>query len=170
MADYNYLELTAYIKGVKHKGLGVLAEAIDALQGSVKVKDFDINDYQDVVQSEAYEQLYDGDSICFIDDSELPENTPGHYKKPVIEPIIIRGVDTRIYIPAMAKDKDKIKLYIHKAVRPVIEALFWDDLISMKTKEAMEYENFQNEKETILISCERKNKTIRLNLEPTAIS
>lgn len=56
MADYNYLGLSAYIRGVDHKEVGVLLEAIDALQGCVEVKDFDIKDYPDVVNSEAYQQ------------------------------------------------------------------------------------------------------------------
>jgi hypothetical protein len=155
MADYRYLGLTAYIKGFGHKEVGVLLEAIDALQGCVKVEDFNINDrrYESVLQSDAYDQLQSQDYLCFIQDCELPQNTPGHYRKPVIEPVRAREIElTRIYIPAVAKSAGKIDRYIHNAVKPVIEALFGDDLICMKTKAGIEYEDFEDGEETVLIS------------------
>jgi hypothetical protein len=153
MADYRYLGLTAYIKGFGHKEVGVLVEAIDALQGSVKVDEaFDINDYHDIVQSDAYDHLMSQDYLCFIDDSELPQNTPGHYRKPVIEPVRAREIElTRIYIPTASKRED-LDSYIHNAVKPVIEALFGENLICMKTKAGIEYENFEDGEETVLIS------------------
>lgn len=82
------------------------------------------------------------DYLCFLHDSEVPQNMPGHYKKPVIEPVRAREIElTRIYIPAVAKSAGKIDRYIHNAVKPVIEALFGDDLICMKTKAGIEYED-----------------------------
>lgn len=154
MADYRYLGLTAYIKGFGHKEVGVLVEAIDALKGSVKVDEaFDINDYQDIVQSDAYDHLTSQDYLCLPHDSEIPENMPGHYKRPVIEPVRAREIElTRIYIPAVAKSSGKVDRYIHNAVKPVIEALFGENLICMKTKAGIEYENFEDGEETVLIS------------------
>lgn len=161
MADYNYLGLTAYIRGVDHKEVGVLLEAIDALQGSVEVKDFDINDYQNVVNSEAFEQVYNEDNLSFIEESELPMNTPEYYKKPIIEPVIVREKKfTRIYIPAVAKNQDKIESYIHDGVRPVIEQLFGDKLVCMKQKDGVEYQEFNEGAEIVLVSAKDKKEPV----------
>lgn len=159
MADYKYLGLTAYIRGVDHKEVGVLLEAIDALQGCVEVKDFDLDDYAEVVMTDAYEQVYNESNVSFIDESELPMNTPEAYKKPVIEPVVVREVKfTRIYIPAVAKNQDNIESYIHDGVRPLIEQLFGENLVCMKQKDGVEYEDFNEGAEIVLVSTKDKKK------------
>ncbi|WP_139344950.1 hypothetical protein [Virgibacillus pantothenticus] len=91
--------------------------------------------------------------VCYPDDSELPNNTPESYKRLSVEGTNIKGIPMiRLYVPAVAKDEDRIKHFIYNALKPVLIALFGSDIIGMKTKENIEYEDFQDGKETVLVS------------------
>jgi hypothetical protein len=161
MADYKYIGLTAYIKEneANEDKFTVLGRALDSLQGSFDLER-DINmHYQNIVNSEAYQYLYEHDYVTFPKEYELPNGTPAKYDRAVIEPSEIKGSKLyRIYVPAVAKDQDKIQHFIYNALRPVLLALFNEDLVHMATKEAMEYEDFKDGKETLLVSAKDRNR------------
>lgn len=67
---------------------------------------------------------------------------------------------TRIYIPAVAKNQDKIESYIHDGVRPVIEQLFGDKLVCMKQKDGVENQEFNEGAEIVLLSTKDKKEPV----------
>lgn len=160
MADYKYLGLTTYIKENDDNTakFRVLAEAIDALSLSNGMpidtdEPVDIR-FENIMQSKAFKQIYDEDFLCSPDASELPSNMPAGYDRPIIESVEIKGHNlNRIYIPAVAKNELKIHDFIYNALQPVLLELFGDDIISMKTKESIEFEAFQDGAEKTLMSA-----------------
>ncbi|MEK5100569.1 hypothetical protein MKX83_00940 [Cytobacillus sp. FSL M8-0252] len=62
----------------------------------------------------------------------------------------------KLYIPAVAKDQDKIQTFIYKALYPVLQQLFGRDLWSVKVRESSESERFGDARETILRSVNTK--------------
>ncbi|MEC1158095.1 hypothetical protein [Cytobacillus horneckiae] len=62
----------------------------------------------------------------------------------------------KLYIPAVAKNKDRLDQFVYKALDPVLRALFGDDLLSIKTRESVEYEDFKDARETVLLSVEER--------------
>lgn len=157
MADYKYRGLTAYIKENEANGdkFMVLRNAVESLQNSVEERSVDMNAYGSIVGSEAYQHLYDNDFLTFAEDFELPNETPPEYARAVVEPVVVKGILLhRIYVPAVAKNEDNVHEYIYNALRPVLLELFGEDLIHMVMKESVEYENFKDGKETILVSVE----------------
>ncbi|WP_218839233.1 hypothetical protein [Evansella halocellulosilytica] len=161
MADYKYRGLTAYIKEneLNAEKLNVLASAIESVQHQVETIEFDEEKYKTIVRSEAYQYLYDNDSMCLADDSEFPENTPEAYKRLSIEGTNIKGYPMlKIYIPSVSKRIESVHHFIYNSLRPVLLELFGEDLIHMVMKESVEYENFKDGKETILVSVEDRTK------------
>jgi|SRR5690625_1342332 len=159
MADYQYLGLTAYIKANKESAekLNVLASAIDSLQHHVKSVQFDEEDYQNIIESDAFQFLYDHDYVCSPHDSELPTNTPEAYKRVLVEEVNIKGIPMiRLYVPAVAKSDDKIKHFMYNALHPVLIELFADDILSVRTKTQIEYKDFKDGEEAILTSAKDK--------------
>ncbi|RDW20072.1 hypothetical protein CWR48_04935 [Oceanobacillus arenosus] len=162
MADYKYLGLTTYIleNEENEEKLNVLAGAIESLQTHVTpmiTGDFVIEKYQNVVGSEAYQFVYETDYVCTPADSELPVNTPEKYKRPSIEAVTIKGIPMlNVYIPAVAKRQENIENFIYGGVRPVLQVLFGNNIVQMVMKEGIEYEDFQNGKETVLISVKER--------------
>lgn len=156
MADYKYIGLTAYIKENEENEdkFTVLGRALDSLQGSVDLERSINKHYQNIVESEEYQYLYEHDYVTFPKEYELPNGTPEKYDRAAIVPVEIKGSKLyRIYVPAVAKGQDKIQHFIYNALRPVLLSLFDEDLVHMATKEAMEYEDFRDGKETILVSA-----------------
>lgn len=159
MADYKYIGLTAYIKiNIENEEkFSVLAEAIDGLQRHVELNLFDKEKYQNLFSSEAFQFLYDNVSVCFPDESELPNNTPESYSQVAVDSVRIKNIEMlRLYVPAVAKDEDKIRHFIYNALKPVLIALFGSDIVCMKSKESIEYEEFQDGKETVLVSVKNQ--------------
>ncbi|MGG0717652.1 hypothetical protein ABE096_08645 [Robertmurraya massiliosenegalensis] len=160
MADYKYIGLTAYItrsmEGLEK--LGVLAEAIERLQMDVEQPVLAPgHPYENLVQSEDYQFLYNNDSVCYTDESTLPMNTPLAYHGVSLQGMNIKGrLVWKLYIPAVAKDKGRLETFIYEALDPVLRRLFGEDLLSIKTRESVEYEDFKDAKETILLSVEKR--------------
>ncbi|WP_218190703.1 hypothetical protein [Evansella clarkii] len=157
MADYKYKGLTAYIKQNEANAdrFMVLRNAVESLQSSVEERSVDMSAYGSIVGSEAYKHLYDNDSMTFAEDFELPNETPPEYARAVVERVTVKGVMLhRVYIPAVSKREESAHDFIYNALRPVLLELFGEDLIHMVMKESVEYENFKDGKETILVSVE----------------
>lgn len=157
--DYTYTGLTAYI--LPHTGdiekLNVLATAIDGLNNQVEPIGFDEMKFQNVTGSDVYDFLYNHDALCYPHDSELPKGTPDQYKRPQIDGVTIKDMSLiRLYVPAVAKSADKVEEFIHNALYPAINSLFGNEVLCVKTKTAMEYENFQDGKETVLLSANKQ--------------
>lgn len=161
MADYQYIGLAVYIKENEEnmEKLNVLASAIGILQYRVADVSFDQEKYQDIVESDAFRYLHDHDYVCSPHNSEVPRNTPEKYIRVAVDGVNIKGVSMlKIYVPAVAKDEDLIRYFIYNALHPVLINIFQNDIMSMKTKEGIEYEDFQDGKETILIPVKDKVK------------
>lgn len=160
MADYKYIGLTAYITRSMDglEKLGVLAEAIERLQMDVEQPVLAPgHPYENLVQSEDYQFLYNNDSVCYTDESTLPMNTPLAYHGVSLQGMNIKGrLVWKLYIPAVAKDKGHLETFIYEALDPVLRRLFGEDLLSIKTRESVEYEDFKDAKETILLSVEKR--------------
>jgi hypothetical protein len=160
MADYTYIGLTAYITRSEdaYEKLGVLAGAIERLQMEVDQPILEPgHPYENVVQSEAYQFLYNNDSVCYTDESTLPMNTPVAYHGVSLQGMNIKGhLVWKLYIPAVAKNKDRLETFIYKALDPVLRALFGEEVLSIKTRESVEYEDFKDARETILLSVEER--------------
>ncbi|MBG9546946.1 hypothetical protein ABE25_02130 [Cytobacillus firmus] len=110
-------------------------------------------DNQTVTQSEIYHFLYANDFICYPDDSDLPMNTPEAYKLVSLEETSIKGISLwKLYIPTVAKDKSRLETFVYRALDPVLRGLFGKDVLSIKTRESVEYEDFKDARETILLS------------------
>jgi hypothetical protein len=156
MADYTYIGLTAYIKRSDDalEKLGVLAGAIERLQMDVEPPVLAPgHPYENVVASEAYQFLYDNDSVCYADESELPVNTPVAYHRVSLQGMNIKGhLVWKLYVPAVAKDKGRLETFIYRALDPVLRSLFGEAVLSIKTRESVEYEDFQDARETVLLS------------------
>lgn len=154
MADYKYIGLTTYIKENEEnmEKLSVLEEAIDYLQFQIKAISYDKEKYLDVTSSEAFQYLYDHDYVCSPGDSEVLNNTSEAYQRVNVENVNVKGVSMlKLYVPAVAKDEDKIRYFIYNALHPVLLMLFGSDVVSMKSKEGIEYEDFQDGKERVLL-------------------
>ncbi|QKY71269.1 hypothetical protein [Lentibacillus sp. CBA3610] len=161
MADYKYLGLTAYIKENEEntEKLNVLASAIDTLQQQVEEIEFNKETYQNVIGSDAFQYLYDHDYVCYPDESELPENTPEAYKRVNVQDTNIKNIPMlKLYLPAVAKNEDTIQHFMYNALHPVLIALFGNDILSIKTKSQIEYNEFQDGKEAVLTSVNDKTK------------
>lgn len=160
MADYKYIGLTTYITRSEDalEKLGVLAGAIERLQMDVEQPVLAPgHPYDNVVQSEAFQFLYDNDSVCYADESELPMNTPLDYQYVSLQGVNIKGnLLWKLYVPTVAKDKDRLNKFVYGSLDPVLRTLFGEDVISIKTRESVEYEDFQDAKETILLSVEER--------------
>lgn len=137
--------------------LGVLAGAIERLQMEVEQPVLEPgHPYENVVQSEAFQFLYNNDSVVYADESELPMNTPLAYHDVSLQGMNIKErLVWKLYIPAVAKDKDRLETFIYEALDPVLRRLFGEDLLSIKTRESVEYEDYKDAKETILLSVEK---------------
>ncbi len=160
MADYKYIGLTAYITRSEDalEKLGVLAGAIERLQMDVEQPVLaPEHPYENVVRSDAYQFLYDNDSVVYADESEFPMETPVAYQRVSLQGMNIKGhLVWKLYIPAVAKDKSRLEAFIYRALDPVLRALFGEDLLSIKTRESVEYELFENAQETILLSVNER--------------
>jgi hypothetical protein len=160
VADYKYIGLTAYIKRSDDslEKLGVLAEAIEQLQREAEPPVLAPgHPYENAVNSDTYQFLYDNDSVCYADESELPKNTPVAYHRVSLQGMNIKGhLVWKLYVPAVAKDKDRLEMFIYRALDPVLRTLFGEDVLSIKTRESIEYEDFKDARETILLSVNER--------------
>lgn len=172
MADYKYKGLTVYINEneANLEKFILLGEAITSLRFSIdnnllkgtlidideKVHDV-LTKNQNLVHSDEFQYLYENDSVCYPEEFELPNETPADYFRPVVEQVEIKGVKLhRLYIPTVAKNEDILNHFIHNALRPMLSQLFGSDLLHMKMKEATEFENFADGKQTILMNIENR--------------
>ncbi|MGX1195762.1 hypothetical protein [Metabacillus sp. SLBN-84] len=163
MADYTYVGLTAYIELSEKsvEGLNVLAEAIDAIRPFVDIAQFDEMDYKHILHSPELQYLYDNDHICYTDPSELPLQTPDAYQRATIDSVNIKGAPMlRLYVPAVAKDDDKVRHFMRHALTNVLSELFQEYLLCVKVKEGIEYERFEDLKETVLVSASRHVESV----------
>ncbi|MFT8322804.1 MAG: hypothetical protein ABF649_18180 [Bacillus sp. (in: firmicutes)] len=162
MADYTYTGLTAYI--LPHTGdmekLNLLADAIEGLKACVESVEFDKDAYENVVCSDGYLHIYSNESLCYPHESELPQGTPEEYARPSVEGVTIKDISfIKLNIPTVSKSSERIESFIYKSLRPVLLELFGNHIVSMKTKTAMEYENFRDGKETVLVSVKDRVKS-----------
>lgn len=158
MADYNYKGLTAYIKIQEDsiEKLSVLAEAVEGIARDIDPVEFDQEKYQNVVESEDYQYLWNNDAHCYPQDWELPENTPHHYSRPSVDTTNIKGIPMfKVYVPVVSKRDDLVNHFTEKALYSVLLALFGNNIACIKTKEQIEYGEFANGEEKVLLSVTR---------------
>ena len=157
---FNYVGMSAYVVDDQTIGdkLSILSDAISLthnyyadLEEVAEPEQFD-----HIVRSEEFIFLCENESMTDIDERFLPQNMHWIYKKPTITKEEIKGVNmVKIYIPAVATDKSKADTFVYKALVPVMEMLFGDNLLSVKTRESNEYELFEDAVEKVVLSVDR---------------
>lgn len=159
MAHYNYIGITAYAidkDGLNAGRFRLLDEMFDNITLSTDVSHTIPTEYENLLYTEHAQFLMDYDSVTYPDESEIPDNTPVKYTRPHVEDVTIKGISMqRIYIPAVAKDEDLIHEYILVHAKSFLKQLFGNNLISMKSKQGTEYDDFAEGKETVLMSVHR---------------
>lgn len=113
--------------------------------------------FQDILHSDSnhFAYLSAHSYVTMPDASEMPQDTPKEYESPSIKEVEVKGVKfTRIYVPAVAKKEAFISDYIFNNLRPFLIDLFGNTIVSMKMRESIEYENFNQAKESVILSVE----------------
>jgi hypothetical protein len=154
MADYNYTGVTAYIKDTLSNGeaFRVLADALYQFEPLVNME-LDIPAHrQSLVQSPAFKELEDNFGFFSKDECWFPINTPKDYLNVQIQKVEIKGNRlVRLYFPIVQRSGDATDELIQNALCPVLVALFGNDLITVKTRSALEFEDFTAAQEKILV-------------------
>jgi len=163
MADYKYIGMTAYIQEdtTTIEKLMVLAEAVEVFTIPLSKFEQPASDnseaYQAIKESEAYQYLYDNDAVAYGKWEQQPQNTPEAYNREKIERVTIKGTNfIRLYVPTNAKNEDTLKTFVYESLIPTLSTLFGSALISVKTREGLEYDNFADLNETVVISANKQ--------------
>lgn len=159
MTTYNYTGLTAFIRNTPetNEAFRVLAEAIPQLKAFTGQHDESFELFDGVMNSEAFLFIAANNEILSPCMSMLPNYTPKEYMKAELTSVEINGVHmTRMYIPAAAQTTEFVKHMTHESIRPVLMALFGENLVGIKTKSASENEEFHLAKEVVLLSAQRR--------------
>lgn len=154
MADYNYTGVTAYIKDTLNNGeaFRVLAEALYQFEQLVDIESDIPAQHQSLVQSPAFKELEDNAGFFSKDECWFPRNTPKDYLNVQIQKVEIKGnALVRLYFPIVQRSGDATDELIQNSLCPVLVALFGNDLITIKTRSALEYQDFTAAQEKILI-------------------
>ena len=161
MADFKYLGITTYVQNTPktHEKFVILCSAIDALQSQVPTIPVDAQAYEDVVQSEGFVYLYEHDSLCYGESFEMPNNTPEEYMTPKIELMNVKENELiRLYIPTVSKNEDDLQNFLNNGLLPVLSDLFGSELVSIKTRSGIEYEDFSEGKDEVVLSAKETQK------------
>lgn len=154
MADYNYTGVTAYIPNNLRNGacFRVLAEALYQFEHLVNMESDIPAHRQELIQSAAFKELEDKAGFFSKDECWFPRNTPKEYLNVQIQNVEIKGNRlVRLYFPIVQRSGDATDELIQNSLCPVLVALFGNDLITVKTRSALEYQDFTAAQEKILI-------------------
>lgn len=163
MADYQYVGLTAYIKENEDtsKKLKVFRDILMGINPEIDEMEANPEIFGETLNDESFVRLSDGDKFCFPGEWELPENTPKAYQEIQVESTVIKGLPmVRVYVPMVSKNRNnELDEFVDKALVKGLLELFEGELVSMATKTAMEYEDFQDAQEKIRLSVNDTLKT-----------
>ena len=147
-----YEGITTYVKqseNAKDK-LHVVASAIEALTfgNNIIDPDFEIGAaYQDVIESDEFKYIDRHSEFFYVEDFELPNNTPERYHQATIEAVTIKDIPMyKIYVPMTSKRVEYIN-GLSLAYRRLMLELFGNELFTMKSKAGFEYEDFSEIRE-----------------------
>lgn len=159
MSTYNYTGMTAFIRNTPetNEAFRVLAQAIPQLNEFIGEHDESFELFDNIMNSEAFLFIAANNEIMSPCMSMLPNYTPKEYMKAELTSVEINDVFmTRMYIPAAAPTAEFVKHMTHESIRPVLMALFGENLVAIKTKSASENEEFHLAQEVVLLSAQRK--------------
>ena len=164
MADYTYVGLTAYIAGKKadfHTELKVLATLAFPFQSFTNGDIFEETDYepmkdqpariQNVLWAEEFEFISEHEALMAPDDFCMPNGTPADRTRATVEDVTVNGHElVKIYIPVVAKNETLAVALAKTTLPAAFRELFAEKVVSMKTREALEYEDFDAARETVI--------------------
>ncbi|PAE87812.1 hypothetical protein [Shouchella clausii] len=161
MADYKYIGITTYIKDTEENRmkLGFLAEeALCGLRDKLLDGLFDehkiTNEVFMVEISEEYQYLVDNSGFTSGINGSYPNGTPTQNQEMHMQVGNVKGIDLiRLYVPIISKRE--AESYAYRALQPVLERLYGEDLLTMKIKEGMEYDNYAVLEERVVLSAKR---------------
>lgn len=157
MSAHTYLGTTIYVREDFHtnESLAVLSEAIHTLPEHNQ--NINIDDYMFVTNTDAYKHLYNQTNSVTPRENNMPQNTPVAYFEPQIEPMVVNGYNlVRIYVPAVSEDENELYDYVYNGLLPVLDILFGEDIVSIRTRAQIEMGEFESATEEILVKAPGK--------------
>lgn len=160
---FSYTGLTTYIKNTPetNDAFRALAEAIVQLYPYISVYNNPYKQFTNVLESDAFNYIKENHERLSPCGSMFPSNTPVEYQSCEMTSVTIKGVHmTRLYIPTASTIATLNDYMMNDCIRPVLMALFGDNLIAIKTKTATEDCEFALAKEVVLLSAQRERAAI----------
>lgn len=153
----HYTGVTAYLKQ-NHKTearLRLLAEAIPALQAHVDMNQL-IPKSLDGIQKSGYFGELSKFSYLFAQDGyPYPSETPEAYQSPSITDVTIKSQTfTRLHLPLLDTRQSDIDFTVLYLLYPMLDRLFANDLVSLKSRRIDESGSFSEAPELIIVSTE----------------
>lgn len=162
MESFTYTGITAYVRNTPETtdAFRALAEAIPQLKAFTGHHNESLLAYKSVMASDAFTHIRDNSEILSPNHPMLPSMTPAEYHAVKLSGEEINEIHmTRLYIPVAAIGELVVSYMVNEAIRPVLMALFGENLVGIKTKTAKEHEDFFDVQPQVLLSAKRQPVT-----------
>lgn len=159
MESFTYTGITAYVRNSPetNDAFRALAEAIPQLKAFTGHHNESLAAHKSVMASDAFTHIRDHSDMLSPCQPMLPSMTPAEYHAVKLSSEEINEIHmTRLYIPIAAIGELVVSYMANDAIRPVLIALFGDNLVGIKTKTAKEYDDFFDVPVNTLLSAKRQ--------------
>lgn len=153
MATYEYTGVTAYVENNEYTQdcLRLLAEVLFPFQNFADMSLPLLPDAEKFAAREDYRYLEDNAGYFCQDDYTFPRNTPVEYQNVNVSEHQIKGHDLlRLYFPVVSERRSD---EITKNLVSFLQAVYASSLLSVKTKSALEYDEFAQANVAVVISA-----------------
>lgn len=151
----NYTGMTAYVRNTPEttSRFRALGEEIFQLMPYLGTETENLSRYNAIINSDAAKLVRDNDAAFTKTEAFFPSQTPVEYQDVSISGLEINDqYFTRLHVPVIAENAQEI---IENGLRPVLFALFGDDLVNIKIKSGTSADHFAELKEVVLVSAQR---------------
>lgn len=153
MATYEYKGVTAYVQKNEYTQdcLRLLAEVLFPFQKFADMSLALLPDAERYAERADYEYLEDNAGYFCQDDYAFPRNTPVDYQNVSVSEHHIKGQDLiRLYFPIVSERRSD---EITNQLVSFLQAVYASHLLSVKTKSALEYDDFAQAKIAVVIGA-----------------
>lgn len=162
MEPFTYTGVTAYVRNTPETtdAFRALAEAIPQLKAFTGHHNESLFNYAPVMESEAFTHIRDNSDILSPCQAMLPSMTPAEYRAVKLSSEEINEIHmTRLYIPIAEIGATDVAHLANDCIRPVLMALFGDNLVGIKSKTGTESDEFFELPVTTVLSAKRQPVT-----------